>query len=50
MVEVDEFDLGTVCDFIGQNWSDFVAFNAERAEDGQEGTQRIYEVIGGEPE
>jgi hypothetical protein len=50
MVEVDEFDLGTVRDFLGQNWADFVAFNEERAEDGQEEAQRIYEAIGGEPE
>lgn len=48
MKEVDEFDLSIICDFIGQNWSDFVSFCDERAEDGEEEAQRLYEAIGGE--
>ncbi|MBH3132639.1 hypothetical protein I5L50_13145 [Serratia marcescens] len=48
MIEVDEFDLATVRDFIGQSWSDFVAFNAERADDGEEEADRILKAIGGE--
>lgn len=48
MVEVDEFDLGTIRDYIGQSWSAFVAFNADRADDGEAEAERLYEAIGGE--
>ncbi len=48
MIEVDEFDLATIRDFIGQSWSDFVAFNADRADDGEAEAERLYEAIGGE--
>lgn len=50
MTEVDEFDLNTIRDFIGQSWASFVSFNADRAEDGEAEAQRLYEAIGGEPE
>lgn len=48
MKQVDEFDLGIIADFIGQNWRDFVNFCEERADDGEEEAQRLYEAIGGE--
>ncbi|UAN55380.1 hypothetical protein [Serratia sp. JSRIV004] len=48
MVEVDEFDLATIRDFIGQSWFDFIAFNEERSEDGEAEAERIYQSIGGE--
>jgi len=48
MKQVDEFDLNIIADFIGQSWSSFIDFCAERAEDGESEAQRLYEAIGGE--
>lgn len=48
MIEVDEFDLATIRDFIGQSWSDFVAFNEDRSDNGEAEAERLYQAIGGE--
>ncbi|HAT1683682.1 TPA: hypothetical protein I8Y21_004438 [Klebsiella oxytoca] len=48
MIEVDESDLATIRDFIGQCWTDFVAFNEDRSDDGITEAERLYRAIGGE--
>ncbi|EKB5404936.1 hypothetical protein OOP60_005441 [Salmonella enterica] len=48
MIEVDEFDLATIRDFIGQYWTDFVAFNEDRSDDDITEAERLYKAIGGE--
>ncbi|HGF8677619.1 TPA: hypothetical protein ACJCK2_004873 [Salmonella enterica subsp. enterica] len=48
MIEIDEFDLATIRDFIGQSWTDFVAFNKDRSDDGITEAERLYKAIGGE--
>ncbi|CBX44556.1 hypothetical protein P88_00450 [Erwinia phage phiEt88] len=48
MIAVDEFDLSTIADFIGHNWSDFIGFCEECSDDGEAEAQRLYEAIGGE--
>lgn len=48
MIEIDEFDLSVIRDFIDVYWTDFIAFNEERSEDGRTEAERLYKAIGGE--
>ncbi|EOC0700904.1 hypothetical protein ACIU3Q_004015 [Salmonella enterica subsp. enterica serovar Kokomlemle] len=48
MIEIDEFDLSVIRDFIDVHWTDFIAFNEDRSEDGITEAERLYKAIGGE--